>query len=285
MAAIAAIGMFDGVHLGHRAILEALSRLAAETGRQALAFTFAIHPQSTITGSGPRLITSLQQKLELIAEMVKPVVLDFTKADFALTAKDFLSRLQADYGVDALVMGYNNHIGSDRRDAAWLRANSAVEVSVVESVDICGITPGSSRIRSEIAAGNLDIAHMLLGRTVALRGTVVSGNRIGRTIGFPTANISPDEPTQILPPDGAYAVDVQLPGGIKRGMANVGTRPTLADGRGRTLEVNIFDFDGELYGQALDITFLRYLRPEMTFPSLEALEARLLLDQAQARMI
>lgn len=277
--------MFDGVHLGHRAILDALATHAAASGREALAFTFAVHPRETITGEPVRLINTPEQKLELIAPFARAVLLDFSKADFTLTANEFLTRLQADYGVEALVMGYNNSIGSDRRDAAWLRMHSPIEIIEVERFGESTETPSSSAIRRFIEQGDVESARALLGHDLTVRGRVGTGRQIGRKLGFPTANIEPTEARQMLPADGVYAVDVHVGGEVKRGMANIGTRPTLSDGRGRTFEVNIFDYEGDLYGQALGITFLRFLRPEMTLPSLEALEARLLLDKAQARLV
>lgn len=283
MAAIAAIGMFDGVHLGHRAILDTLSCRAAATGREPIVFTFAVHPQQTLTGQHTGLITSIDQKLALIAPVARTEVLDFTKADFALTATEFLAGLKDRYGVDALVMGYNNHIGSDRRDAAWLAANTDFAIYEVSRYVSGKEAPSSSKIRDLIAHGDIAAARDLLGHGFIVEGTVVPGRQIGRTIGFPTANIQLLDPGQMLPADGVYAVDVRLGDTTRRGMANVGTRPTLADGRGRTLEVNIFDFDGDLYGATISVDFLGRLRDEMTFPSLAALTTQLHLDKSAAQ--
>lgn len=164
-------------------------------------------------------------------------------------------------------MGYSNHIGSDRRDAGWIKTNTSFGVTLVEAIASGNSTPASSLIRAEIEAGDIQSAITLLGHSFTVRGTVVRGNQIGRTIGFPTANISPLEPSQLLPPDGAYAVDIHIDGTTMRGMANTGHRPTLNDGRDKTLEVNIFDFDSDIYGQTIDISFLRRLRPETAFSS------------------
>jgi len=282
MAAIAAIGMFDGVHLGHRAILNALAEQAAASGREPIAFTFAVHPRETLTGTCPGLITDIEQKRSLISPVARTVVLDFGKDDFAMTAVEFLSRLKTAYGVDAVVMGYNNHIGSDRRDAKWLAANCDTEIFELGKYGEGAEAPSSSKIREHILNGNIETARKLLGHAFAVRGAVVHGREIGRTIGFPTANIEPADPRQILPADGVYAVDVHIGDELKRGMANIGTRPTLSDGRGKTLEVNIFDFEGELYGKTVSVDFLGRLRPESAFADLDALKAQLQRDKIAA---
>lgn len=282
MAAIAAIGMFDGVHLGHRAILDALAEQAVASGREPIAFTFAVHPRETLTGACPGLITDIEQKRSMISPVARTVVLDFGKDDFAMTAVEFLERLKTAYGVDAVVMGYNNHIGSDRRDAGWLAANCDTEIFEVGRYCDGAEAPSSSRIREYILNGDVAAARELLGHAFAVRGTVVHGREIGRTIGFPTANIEPADPRQILPADGVYAVAVHIGDELKRGMANIGTRPTLSDGRGKTLEVNIFDFEGELYGKTVSVDFLGRLRPESAFADLDALKAQLQRDKTAA---
>lgn len=283
MAAIAAVGMFDGVHRGHRAILDTLAARAEATGRKPLAFTFARHPVEILTGRPASLITSLSQRTAHIAAAgVEPVVLDYTRADFALTADRFLGGLREKYGVDAIVMGFNNHIGSDRRDAGWIAANLPIEVSEVQAFACGGLTPSSSEIRRSISAADFAAARTMLGHHFAVRGKVVDGNRIGRTIGFPTANVEPEEQNQLLPPDGAYVVDIDIDGATYRGMANIGTRPTLSDGRGRTVEVNIFDFDDDIYGRTIDVDILAPLRPEQAFADLAALTDRLAIDRTIA---
>ncbi len=284
MAAVAAVGMLDGVHRGHRAILDTLAARAKATGRRPLAFTFSRHPTEIISGRPAQLITSLSQRTALMsAAGVEPVVLDYSRADFALTAEQFLGGLREKYGVDAIVMGFNNHIGADRRDAGWIADNLPVDVSLVQAVDCQGLTPSSSEIRRAVSAADFACARTMLGHHFTVRGRVVEGNKIGRTIGFPTANIDVEEDNQLLPPDGSYIVDVHIGERLYRGMANIGTRPTIADGRGRTIEVNIFDFNEEIYGCTIDIDFLAPLRPEQTFPDLAALTARLALDRTLAR--
>lgn len=285
MRSIAAIGMFDGVHLGHRAILSALLAQGAATGRRPVVFTFAAHPRETITGEAMPLITPPDLKRELIEEAYGlPVnVMNFSKDDFAMPAAAFLRRLGELYGVEALVMGYDNRIGSDHMDARSLVGDLGVEVYTVGRVTTGDYQPSSSAIRNAVSAGDIAAVRAMLGHEYTIRGKVVEGNRVGRTIGFPTANIELSDPRQLLPPDGAYVVDVHLDGATRRGMANIGMRPTLDDGRGKTLEVNIFDYDGDLYGRTLDIDILHRLRPEKTFPTLAALQSQLAHDRTTAQ--
>ncbi len=285
MKSIAAIGMFDGVHLGHRAILSALLAQGAATGRRPVVFTFAAHPRETITGEAMPLITPPDLKRELIEEAYGlPVnVMNFSKVDFAMPTAAFLRRLGELYGVEALVMGYDNRIGSDHMDARSLVGDLGVEVYPVGRVTTGDYQPSSSAIRNAVSAGDIAAVRAMLGHEYTIRGKVVEGNRVGRTIGFPTANIELSDPRQLLPPDGAYVVDVHLDGATRRGMANIGMRPTLDDGRGKTLEVNIFDYDGDLYGRNLDIDILHRLRPEKAFPTLAALQSQLAHDRTTAK--
>ena len=180
-------------------------------------------------------------------------------------------------------MGYDNRIGSDHLDARSLVGDLGAEVYTVGRVTAGDYQPSSSAIRNAVIAGDIAAVRAMLGHEYTVRGKVVEGNRVGRTIGFPTANIELSDPRQLLPPDGAYVVDVHLDGSTLRGMANTGMRPTLDDGRGKTLEVNIFDYDGDLYGRTLDIDILDRLRPEKAFPTLAALKAQLAHDRAAAR--
>ena len=300
---IAAVGTFDGCHRGHQAIFSALVSEGRSRGLRPVVFSFARHPLALLAPSRmPSALTDTTLRREQILAcpgVADVVFLDFTADDFRASARSFAERLRRDYGVEALVMGFNNTIGSDRANAAAIASAGIMPVAAtVPPVMVAGAPAASSRVREAVADGSLDLAADILGRPFTVRGRVVHGAAIGATIGFPTANILPLDPTQLLPPPGVYAVDVTLPaapcqGGrdssrpygavVRRGMANIGLRPTLADGRGLVLEVHIIDFRGDLYGRTLDIAFLRRLRDECPFPSLAALRHQLTLDLISAR--
>lgn len=300
---IAAVGTFDGCHRGHQAIFSALVAEGRSRGLRPVVFSFARHPLALLAPSRmpPALTdTTLRREQILACPGVADVVfLDFTPDDFRASARAFAERLRRDYGVEALVMGFNNTIGSDRANAAAIASAGIMPVAAtVPPVMVAGAPAASSRVREAVADGRLDLAADILGRPFTVRGRVVHGAAVGATIGFPTANILPLDPTQLLPPPGVYAVDVTLPAGactggrdssrpygavVRRGMANIGLRPTLADGRGLVLEVHIIDFRGDLYGRTIDIAFLRRLRDECPFPSLHALRHQLTLDLISAR--
>ena len=314
---IAAVGTFDGCHRGHQAIFSALVSAGRSRGLRPVVFSFARHPLALLAPSRmpPALTDTTLRREQILAcpDVADVVFLDFTADDFRASARAFAERLRRDYGVEALVMGFNNTIGSDRADAAAIASAGIMPVAAtVPPVMVAGAPAASSRVREAVADGSLDLGADILGRPFTVRGRVVHGAAIGATIGFPTANIEPLDPTQLLPPPGVYAVDVTLPaapcpgardesrpyglayaaadsphmasGGIvHRGMANIGLRPTLADGRGLVLEVHIIDFRGDLYGRTLDIAFLRRLRDECPFTSLDALRHQLTLDLISAR--
>lgn len=284
----AAIGMFDGVHLGHRYLLYELAAIAAANGTEPLALTFEHHPQHLITGlAQPPLLTDAHFRSELIREhssIDSVKVLPLTREDLRMPALDFIDRLKNEYGVVALLLGFNNHIGSDRRDGTWLAAH-CTSMPVFIASRRPGDEINSSKIRTLITNGQLAEAAQLLGRPYSLRGRVVHGKQLGRTIGFPTANILPVESAQLLPPDGVYAVDVEITGKTWRGMANIGSRPTFEDGTKRTIEVNIFDFDADLYDQIIAVRFLRFLRHEQKFDSPDALRTALLADREEAKNV
>lgn len=278
---IAATGMFDGVHLGHRHLLRALAAEAEKRGLTPLALTFAEHPLATLRpGCAPAILTSQSLKKELIgkAGIDGCVIMPFGKEDFALTAAQFTEKIRNDYGVDVLLMGFNNHIGSDRRTAAEL---AAAGLPVVCADEYPGLSVSSSQIREAVGKADFTKVQALSGHRFTVRGTVGGGQHIGRTIGFPTANITPEDTHQLLPPDGVYAVDVHLAAATFRGMANIGMRPTVA-GTKRTFEVNIIGFSGDIYGERADIDFISRLRDERRFESLDALAAQLAADRAAA---
>lgn len=278
---IATAGMFDGVHRGHHFVLSALVRDANARGLEPLVFTFAQHPMAIVAPhKAPSLLTSPSQREALIASVagIRRVETIETTAEFlAKDARKFLDDIHERHAVDVFLMGFNNHIGSDRATAAQL-ADASVEVELLPPLE-GDSSVSSSAVRSAIAACDFVHAEALLGHQWLYEGIVVHGRQLGRTIGFPTANIEPAAASLLLPPSGVFAVDTILPdGSVFRGMANIGTRPTVG-GHKATFEVNIFGFEGNLYGRMVKVRFLKRLRDERPFVSLDELRQQLEADR------
>ncbi len=287
---LATVGMFDGYHRGHQWLVGQLREKAAEENLKPLVITFDSHPLSIIRpGAAPKLITSTADKLRMLGEACEGNVrlLPFDEATAKLDATSFLRKISADYGVSAFAMGFNNHIGSDRCDSRQAAALGIMPVFTFEHFPIGEVS--SSKVRKTLSNGNVNLAARLLGRLYTLRGTVVGGKKLGRTIGFPTANIQPYDKNLLIPANGVYAVDVRIDGkgSIRRGMLNIGTRPTVDHDSGaeRSIEVHILDFEGEIYGREIELSFIGRLRSEKSFENLEALAAQLAKDRKAAAAI
>ena len=291
---IATTGFFDGVHLGHRLVIERLVSLARERGDESLVVTFWPHPRAVLQDGARelRLLNSLEEKKELLRSLGvdRVEVLDFTRSFAALTAEQYLREILRDrYGVTTLLMGYDNRLGSDRLTADMLLSKaSALDIELIElepfgqDVHPALTHISSTRIRKSLEDGKVEEAAEMLGYGYSLRGVVVAGNRLGRTIGFPTANMKLYEPLKLVPGRGVYAVEAEVLGKKYRGMTNIGLRPTVG-GSFTTIETHILDFDEDIYGLPLRITFLRRLRDEVHFPSLEALKDQLEKDRECCR--
>ena len=287
---IATTGFFDGVHLGHRLVIERLVSLAHARGDESLVVTFWPHPRAVLQNGARelRLLNSLEEKKELLRVLGvdRVEVLDFTRSFAALTAEQYLREILRDrFGVTTLLMGYDNRLGSDRLTAAALKPNAdGIGMELVELSPL-SFRPSeasgeisSTQIRTALESGDIESAAEMLGYGYALKGVVVAGNRLGRTIGFPTANMKLYEPLKLVPGRGVYAVEAEVLGKKYRGMTNIGLRPTVG-GSFTTIETHILDFDEDIYGLPLRITFLRRLRNEVHFPSLEALKEQLEKDR------
>lgn len=285
---LATVGMFDGVHRGHVFVLNMLEAEAARRGLTPLALTFSQHPMTIVAPiSKPALLSSPQTRKDLIESVtnVEVRVLDTNRELLAMTGADFLAMLHRDYGVEAFMMGFNNHIGSDRADAEAL-SSACIPVLPMPPLPE-GDTVNSTAVRAAISEASFAKAHEMLGHDWRYRGLVVEGKQLGRTIGFPTANIEPDVADLILPPSGVYAVEVHLdPSHTYRGMANIGHRPTVdAPDAPKSFEINIFDYNGDLYGKYIEVSFLARLRSEQHFTTIEALRSQLEADRDEARNI
>lgn len=282
--AVVAVGMFDGLHRGHQVVVDTVCAVARRRGLRALLLTFSQHPLMIVAPEkSPKLLSTIEERrtAALAAGVDSLEVLHFDDELRSTTSVEFVEMLRKRYSAQVLVMGTNNHIGSDRAGAAQL-AILAPEIEVIPIADSAhaqGIS--STAIRAALSEGDISLANQYLGREYALGGRVVPGKRLGRLIGFPTANIEVDT-QKLIPANGVYAVDVIIPDeeAPRRGMVNIGHRPTVdAEGSHRSIEVNIFDYEGDLYGQKIILKFMRRLRDEQQFSSVDALVAQLILDR------
>ncbi len=288
---VLSIGVFDGVHPGHRAVLGRAITDAAVMNGTAVALTFDPHPARVLRpGRAPRLLTSTAHKARLIeaAGMSYLLVLPFDEEFAAQPPEVFIRRLGGmGPALRQICVGQNWSFGKGRAgDVPLLRrlgAELKFAVAEVPSVLVDGAVVSSTRIREAVERGELDAARRLLGRDYTILGTVEPGDQLGRTIGFPTANLRAHN--EQFPPDGVYAVRVSRGGENWRGVANIGFRPTVAMEPERKLEVHLFDFDGDLYGRDLDVDFVRFLRGEKKFDGLDTLKAQIAKDAAEARRV
>ena len=281
--AVVTTGFFDGVHLGHRHVLSAVVSSARERGEEAVVVTFWPHPRTVLQQDARdfRILTSLEEKKMLLADagIDRVEVLPFTRAFAALTAAEYLALLREKFGATLVVMGYDNHIGADKLTAREISLTPVIVVDPCHSERSEESPISSTKIRKALEAGDVERANGMLGYAYGLYGVVVAGNRLGRTIGFPTANMQLYEPLKLVPGNGVYAVDVEVLSRRYRGMCNIGTRPTVS-GTARTIETHILDFDEDIYGLPLRLRFLRRIRDERKFPSLDALKEQLVRDAA-----
>ncbi len=285
---IYALGFFDGVHLGHRALLEECVRLAALRGAAAGAVTFVKHPQSLFSQEPPKLLTDLESRVALLRDwgMTQVKMLDVTEAVMGQHWRAFLESLVAE-GAAGFVCGQDFRFGHrGEGNAQSLKAfceERGLPCTLVEDRVLEGKRISSSYIRSLLEAGEVEEAARFLGRSYALSGTVVPGRGLGRTLGTPTANLAVSQEA-VLPKRGVYACKARVGEKTYLAVTNIGTRPTVA-GSHVTVEPWLLDFAGDLYGKTLTLSFHAYLRPERTFGSLEELRAEIQKNAAQARKI
>lgn len=282
MRKVATIGFFDGVHCGHRYLFDHLRSIANERELSPLIVTFDTHPRAVLQSDYvPHLLTTLKERKALLREFGELLVLPFTEVQ-PLTAAQFMERLHRQYDVEVLLMGYDHQFGSDRlkhpRDYRRIGQEYDIEVLTFSEYVDGEWHVSSTEIRQALENGNIAVANELLGRPYTYSGTVVHGKGIGRTLGFPTANIAPDSEAKILPKPGVYAVSVRaesnnwLPA-----MMNIGTNPTLGN-NSLSIEVYIPGFQGDLYDRHMDIRFTRFIREEKRFDTLQELKEQIAMD-------
>jgi riboflavin kinase/FMN adenylyltransferase len=283
------VGTFDGVHLGHRKIISRLHDLAKAINGESVIFTFDPHPRKIVAPAETnlRLLTTLDEKIELFEQsgIDHLIIYPFTPEFAQLTYEEFVEQiLVGKIHTKSLVVGYDHKFGKGRQGDFEFLKNCADRLGFqIEKLDVLLMNESnisSTKIREAIQIGDFDTANAYLGYPFALHGTVVEGQKLGRLIQFPTANIEASDPDKIIPGYGVYAVQAKVQDKTYLGMLNIGSRPTVNHNADhRTVEVNLFDFDSDIYGEHLELIFFRKLREEQKFDSLDALKVQLAKDR------
>ena len=284
---VVATGFFDGVHVGHRLVIKQLVEAAAVRGDESMVITFWPHPRNVLQKEARslRLLTTLAEKKAILHSLGvdKVEVLQFTRNFSALTTEEYLRMLMEDYNAGTVLLGYDNRMGRDASGAdevAGIAESLGMEVIRADMVPSeQGYAVSSTKIRERLEDGDVKMASSMLGYDYSLQGVVVAGKRLGRTIGFPTANMQLYEPLKLIPGNGVYFVKVRTLGGDFHGMCNIGCRPTVGPGNARTIETNIFGFDEDIYGLDMELTFIERIREERRFDSLDELRKQLEKDR------
>lgn len=285
--AVVTIGTFDGVHKGHRAILQEVVNHAKQVHGESVLITFEPHPRKLLFPDQPLgIITPLPQKVQLINEagIEHIVIVPFTKEFAALSAEGYIRDfLVKRFHPHSIVIGYDHHFGHDRKgDFHLLEVFSEIyEYTLIEIPEqlINAAAVSSTKVRNTILEGRMEDAQQMLGRPYSLSGLVVHGNKLGRTLGYPTANIQPMEQEQIIPAVGIYAINGVHERHSYKGMLSIGYNPTVSDKKELRIEANLFDFNKEIYGETLELFFIKKLREERKFASVDALKEQLHMDK------
>lgn len=290
---VATIGFFDGVHTGHRFLIDQVEEIASAKGLHSALVTFPVHPRKVMNADyRPELLTTQEEKIQLLADTGVDycLMLDFTPQIFQLTAREFMTDiLKERYRVQCLLIGYDHRFGHNRSEEFedYCRYGEAIGMEVVRAraCTYNNIHVSSSVIRNFLLRGEVDAAARCLGYDYYLDGTVVGGYQVGRKIGFPTANLSVDDPDKLVPADGVYAVRVTFDGNTYMGMLNIGRRPTLDNGINRTIEVNILHFNSNIYDKFIRISFVQRTRAELKFDTIDELIAQLHKDAVEVEAL
>ncbi|HAZ57841.1 MAG: bifunctional riboflavin kinase/FAD synthetase [Bacteroides graminisolvens] len=285
---VATIGFFDGVHLGHRFLIEQVKELAKDKGLRSALITFPVHPRQVMKSDyRPELLTTPEEKIELLkAQGVDYcIMLDFTVELSQLSALSFMKDiLQQRYNVSTLIIGYDHRFGHNRSEGFedYVRYGQQIGMNVyrAQACMIDDLNISSSLVRTHLLEGKIDLSTRYLGYNYSIEGVVVGGYRVGRTIGFPTANLDLRESNKLIPSDGVYAVRVEVKGCLYAGMLNIGYRPTLDNGSKKSIEVHILRFDEDIYDEKIRLYFVSRIRSEMKFSGLDELIAQLKRDAA-----
>ncbi len=291
--AIVSQGTFDGVHLAHKKIIERLKQIASIKNGETVIITFEPHPRIVLLplDHGLQLLSTLNEKINLLekAGVDHLIILPFTKEFSRLSSEQFIRNILVNkIKTNTLVIGYDHRFGKNREGSFEHLKNSAslyeFEVEEIPEQDIDDIAVSSTKIRQALLNNDIQTAQKYLGNSYSLEGNVIKGKQLGRTIGYPTANIEVENSYKLIPQDGVYAVWVWYNKARFGGMLNIGNNPTIKD-KGRSIEVNIFNFEKEIYTENLKIEFVSKLRNEEKFDGLDALKNQLNLDKQNAQAI
>jgi riboflavin kinase/FMN adenylyltransferase len=291
--AVVTSGTFDGVHLGHQKILNRIREIARSIQGETVLITFWPHPRLVLYPQEHqlRLLSTFEEKTKLLRQfgIDHLITIPFTKEFSQFTSEEFIRKvLMEKLQTKKLVIGYDHRFGKNREGSfEYLKSHShefGFELEEISRQDVDEIGVSSTKIRKSLESGDVKTAGNYLGRPYELNGLVIKGQQIGRSIGFPTANIHIPNDYKLIPKDGVYAVEALVEGNLYKSMLNIGNRPTV-DGTKKTVEANLFDFQGDLYNKQITVFFREYIREEKKFESLEALKSQLMLDQQTAKSL
>ena len=289
---VATIGFFDGVHLGHRHLINQVKMAASLNGWCSSIITFPTHPRQVIQSDyQPSLLSSPEEKVELLGTtgIDNCILLPFTRELSQLTAREFMQLLYDNYKVRMLVIGYDHRFGHNRAETFedYCRYGRELGIHIMQATAYTQEQDkvSSSAIRRALLSGEISTATKYLGYNYFMQGTIVSGYQVGRKIGFPTANLQVDFCNKLIPAIGVYAVRVSVNGQNYKGMLNIGHRPTINNGTDLSIEVHILDFEGDIYNQPMRIEFVDFLRPEAKFQSVDELVLQIQKDKEAALQV
>lgn len=287
------IGFFDGVHRGHRFLIEQLKSIAKNSGLPSVVITFRIHPRIILQSDyQPQLLNTFDEKLSLLSNTGVDYcfVLDFTKKLSNLTAKEFIQNvLQKDLHTKKLLIGYDHRFGKDRtcdfKDYVLFGKSCGMDVVLADELMEPDLHVSSTSVRHLLSEGNVKKASSILSYNYSLKGQVISGNQMGRELGFPTANLQISDPYKVIPASGIYATWVHLADQVYKGMTYIGNRPTIISGGEQRIETHILDFSEDIYGKELKIEFVKYIREDLKFEKLDTLKSQLSQDENDTERI
>lgn len=291
--AVVTIGTFDGVHIGHRKIISRLRELAVAENAETVILTFFPHPRMILhpEDENIKLITTINEKAELLEKLgVDHLIITPFSRDFSnQSAEEYIREvLVKKIGTKTIVIGYDHRFGKDRKgglaDLLRLAPEYGFEVLEIPEQDINDVAISSTRIRTALLDGQIEIANECLGYPFFITGKVIRGDQLGRQLGYPTANLMLEERYKLIPSDGIYAVKVKVEGSEHKGMAYIGHRPTV-NGMTRNIEVNIFDFNADIYNKQLRMEFLHFVREDIRFASLDELVVQLGKDKESVQAL